>query len=116
MEMLFTGRWLDAEEAHRWGMINRLHPADQLMEEAWTLVRLLESGPPLVFAAIKEVAREAEAMRFKDALDNITGWVLPTVDRLYGSEDLLEGFKAFAERRDPVWKGKYPAVQPAAMN
>lgn len=106
MEMLFTGRWLDAEEAHRWGMINHIHPADRLMEEAWSTARLLESGPPLVFAAIKEVVREAEAMRFQDALDNITGRVFPTVDRLYGSDDMLEGFKAFAEKRDPVWKGK----------
>lgn len=106
MEMLFTGRWLDADEAHRWGMINHIHPADRLMEEAWSTARLLESGPPLVFAAIKEVVREAEAMRFQDALDNITGRVFPTVDHLYGSEDMLEGFKAFAEKRDPVWKGK----------
>ncbi len=106
MEMLLTGRWLDAEEAHRWGLINRIVPPDTLMEEAWALARLLESGPPLVFAAIKEVVREAEAMRFQDALDRITGRQFPTVDRLYGSEDLLEGFQAFAEKRDPVWKGK----------
>lgn len=106
MEMLLTGRWLEADEAHRWGLINRIHPADQLLHEAWTLARLLESGPPLVFAAIKEVVREAEDMKFQDALNRITGRQFPTVDRLYGSEDMLEGFNAFAEKRDPVWKGK----------
>ncbi|HEU0221865.1 MAG TPA: enoyl-CoA hydratase-related protein, partial [Paracoccaceae bacterium] len=50
MEMLLTGRWLDAEEAHRWGFVNHVLPAARLMEEAWGMARLLASGPPLVFA------------------------------------------------------------------
>ena len=106
MEMLLTGRWLDAEEANRWGFVNRVVPADKLMDEAREMADLLASGPPLVMAAIKEVVREAEAMKFQDALDKITGRVFPTVDTLYGSEDMKEGFNAFAEKRDPVWKGK----------
>ena len=76
------------------------------MDEAREMADLLASGPPLVMAAIKEVVREAEAMKFQDALDKITGRVFPTVDTLYGSEDMKEGFNAFAEKRDPVWKGK----------
>jgi len=106
MEMLLTGRWLDAEEAHRWGFVNRIIPAVDLMAEAWTLARLLESGPPLVYAAIKEIVRDAEDSGFQDSMNRITQRQLASVDVLYGSEDNLEGAKAFAEKRDPVWKGK----------
>ena len=106
MEMLLTGRWMDATEAHRWGFVNEIVPAAKLMERAWELAHLIESGPPLVYAAIKEVVREAENMKFIGALQKITKREFLTVDTLYSSEDQLEGARAFAEKRDPVWKGK----------
>jgi len=106
MEMLLTGRWIDAEEAARWGLVNRVVPAGELMAEARATADRLAAGPPLVYAAIKEVVREAAAMRFQDALNRVTRCQFPAVERLYRSEDQKEGARAFAEKRDPVWTGR----------
>ena len=106
MDMLLTGRWLDAEEAARWGLINHIYPAQKLMDEAYKLGELLASGPPLVYAAIKEVVREAENMKFQDALNKITNSQFESVEKLYRSEDQIEGARAFSEKREPQWTGR----------
>ena len=107
MELLLTGRPMDAHEAHRWGLVNEvLADADALGERVWHVARLLAAGPPLVFAAIKETARVAEGASFQETLDRVTSRQLRTVDTLYGSADNQEGFRAFAEKRPPVWRGR----------
>lgn len=106
MDLLFTGRWMEADEAMRWGLVNEVVPADRLRDRARELAGMLAEGPPLVFGAIKEVARETGHLPFQEAMDLVTGRRLATVDRLYTSEDQLEGARAFAEKRAPVWRGR----------
>jgi len=106
MEMLLTGRWLDAQEGQRWGFVNQIHPVEKLEDAALEMARQLAAGPPLVQAAIKEIVRDAEGSRFQDAMNRVTKRQLASVDILYGSEDNLEGARAFAEKRDPIWTGR----------
>jgi crotonobetainyl-CoA hydratase len=106
VELLFTGRRMDTAEAKHWGIINEIVPAGGLMPRARELASLLAAGPPLVYAAIKETLRETMHLPVQQAFDMVTRRRLKTVDVLYSSEDQLEGARAFAEKRKPVWKGK----------
>jgi crotonobetainyl-CoA hydratase len=98
---------MTATEAARWGLVNEVLPDDQAVRaRAWEVARMLADGPPLVFAAIKETVRVAESRSFQETMDLITSSSLPAVAALYSSEDQLEGARAFAEKRKPVWKGR----------
>ena len=105
MELLLTGRWMDAGEANRWGLVNEITSADNLLVRAREVARRLANGPPLVFAAIKETVRATENMNFQESIDMLNAQGLATVKKLYNSEDMHEGALAFSEKREPVWKG-----------
>jgi crotonobetainyl-CoA hydratase len=106
MELLFTGRRMDAHEARQWGIVNEIVTQPNLMIRAREVAAMLADGPPLVFAAIKEVVRETAHLPIQQAFDLVTKRKLKSVDTLYSSEDQKEGARAFAEKRKPVWRGR----------
>jgi crotonobetainyl-CoA hydratase len=106
MELLLLGRWMDAAEAHQHGLVNEIAPAGELLARARAVSRALAEGPPLVFAAIKEVVRTAESLPFVDVMQQIRERRLATVAALYRSEDRLEGARAFRDKRPPRWLGR----------
>ena len=106
IELLFTGRRIDTAEAKHWGLINEVVTPENLMARARALAAQLADGPPLVFACIKEIDRETAHLSVHQAFELVTQRKLPTVDKLYSSEDQREGAQAFAEKRNPTWRGK----------
>lgn len=103
-EFMLTGRVMDAQEAKHWGLISEIVPLADLMDRARAIAELLASGPPLAFAAIKDIARRVEVMPEQQALEYARA--LHSTMTCFESEDMLEGATAFAQKRKPVWKGK----------
>ncbi|BDY03891.1 crotonobetainyl-CoA hydratase [Ferrimonas sp. YFM] len=105
-EMMMTGRRMDAEEALRWGVVNRVVPVDQLMDSARELAAQIAQSAPLAVAALKEVCRTTAEMTVEEGYRFTRSGALKHYPAVLHSEDALEGPAAFAEKRDPVWKGK----------
>jgi enoyl-CoA hydratase/carnithine racemase len=102
MEMLLTGERFDAERAREMGLVWRVVPRADLMEEARTLAARLVRAAPLAQRATKEMAARGAHLPWEDALR--LGESMRRV--VGGTEDAAEGMRAAHERRDPDWRGK----------
>lgn len=102
MEMNLTGRFMDAEEAERSGLVSRIVPADELVEEAVKTAAKIAEKAPLAVMATKEAVNRAyettlaEGVRFERRLFHA----------LFATEDQTEGMDAFAEKRSPQFRGE----------
>ena len=102
LEMILTGEPIDAREAHRIGLVNRVVPADGLAAAAEELARtLLARGPVALRLALQAVLQglemtQAEGLRLESALFGLT----------CATEDMREGTRAFVEKRKPSFKGR----------
>lgn len=101
-EMLFTGDNVNAEEAYRIGLVNKVVPRDKLMEEAMKLARKLAAKPKASLALIK---RCVDTSFNVDLASGLT-LEMDCFSIAFTSEDGREGVNAFVEKRKPVFKGK----------
>ena len=102
MEMCLTGRMMDAAEAERSGLVAKVVPADQLLDEALKTAEAIAAMPPLAAIAVKEMVNAAfeiplgQGIRFERRLFH----------GLFGTEDQKEGMTAFVDKRPGNWKGR----------
>lgn len=102
MELVLTGRTISAEEAMKWGLVNKVVPAEYCLEEAKNLAREIASKPPVAVRLAKESILKA----FDTTIEGGLEYERKNFYLLFASEDQKEGMKAFVEKRKPGWKGK----------
>jgi enoyl-CoA hydratase len=102
MDLILTGRMMDAAEAERSGLVARVVPADRLMDEAMTIAETIANmSMPSVLAG-----KEAINRAFESGLSEGMAFERRIFHSLFATEDQKEGMKAFIEKRPPKWKHK----------
>jgi crotonobetainyl-CoA hydratase len=103
-EVVFTGQPIDARSALQWGLVNRVVPAEQVIDTAFTLAEQIAANAPLAVRASKRImARSAEV----GSTWNDAAWAMSEAEfsEVLSSKDIREGASAFAEKRPPKWTG-----------
>jgi len=101
-EMLFTGDFMEAKDAERYGLLNKLVPAADLEKETMSLARRIADGPPIAIRLAKMQLYKGLGMDLETALKVAAAMETITLT----SEDHQEGVRAFREKRKPQYKGK----------
>jgi enoyl-CoA hydratase/carnithine racemase len=102
LDMMLTGRRVTADEAGRWGMVNRVVPRADLDQAVDDLVGELASKSPLILSLGKRSFYRSQDMSFDDALAYLHTMLTVNLE----SEDVAEGVNAFLQKRPPEWKGR----------
>src|SRR3712207_8014727 len=103
MEMLLTGDPIDARRAAEVGLVNRLTAEGGALEGALALAATIAANGPLAVAATKQIARGTADWTSEEGWARQDELVAP----VFTSEDAREGSAAFAEKRPPVWRGRW---------
>jgi enoyl-CoA hydratase len=101
-ELIFTGDILDAREAERIGLLNKVFPADELMDRTMEIARKIAGKGPLAL----KLAKMAMNMGMETGLSIGLGYERLARTLVHGSEDRVEGMRAFIEKRKPQFKGR----------
>ena len=102
MEIVLTGKTISAEEALKWGLINKVVPVEYFLQEAKDLAKEIASKPPVAV----RLAKEAVLKAFDTTIEGGLEFERKNFYLLFASDDQKEGMKAFVEKRKPEWKGK----------
>jgi enoyl-CoA hydratase len=102
MELILTGRSIDAREAERIGLVTSVVPAEATVESALALAARVAAMPPLAVMAAKEAVEHAHELSLSAGLE----FERRAFFLLFASDDQTEGMAAFVEKRSPTWKGR----------